>query len=266
MHPSLILPETTLVAIVRDEEMNPAGGIVDFVEWTVPFVEYAFIVDTGSKDNTYTLLKRLQRRHKNLVVQQREFDGFVNSRNYTLDEVRTRFTLILDADERISPLDFAHLRQHLTTKAHIGFFLNFINIGEYSNPGNSTHNPRLFRTLPEIRYVEKGEGEEYWMEIPRYRGKHMFDHNLMYRTDCNIRHYLPSDKARSTKVENWYKRVFRRRWYDFFYDDRRKKLAPSETEGFQEWKSPNPLRETDKGFDRAYIESLDKKASSGRTS
>ena len=47
-----VLPNTSLCAIVRDEMMNPAGGIADFVDSTVPFVEQAVIVDTGSLDGT----------------------------------------------------------------------------------------------------------------------------------------------------------------------------------------------------------------------
>ena len=33
----IVLPDTSLCAIVRDEKMNPAGGVVDFVDSTMPF-------------------------------------------------------------------------------------------------------------------------------------------------------------------------------------------------------------------------------------
>ena len=45
---NIVLNNVTLVAIVRDEMINPAGGIEDFVNLAVPFVEKAVIVYTRS--------------------------------------------------------------------------------------------------------------------------------------------------------------------------------------------------------------------------
>ena len=59
MPQNIVLPDVSLAAIVRDEIMNPAGGIVDFVESVIPFLEEAVIVDTGSVDGTREALEEL---------------------------------------------------------------------------------------------------------------------------------------------------------------------------------------------------------------
>ena len=79
---NIILPDTSICAIVRDEIMNAAKGIVDFVESTVPFVEEAVIVDTGSKDGTREALEELSAVYPNLRVLDRPFDDYASSRNY----------------------------------------------------------------------------------------------------------------------------------------------------------------------------------------
>src|SRR3989338_10813740 len=85
----IILPNTALCAIVRDELMNPAGGIENFVRLNVPFVEEAIIVDTGSIDGTREALEELQVQYPNLRVVDHKFDGFANSRNVSLKQAKT---------------------------------------------------------------------------------------------------------------------------------------------------------------------------------
>lgn len=58
---TLVLPNTSLCSIVRDELMNPAGGIKDFMECIVPYVERAVIVDTGSLDGTREVLEEAKK-------------------------------------------------------------------------------------------------------------------------------------------------------------------------------------------------------------
>ena len=53
------LPNTSLCAIVRDEVINPAGEIADFLETILPFVEEAVVVDTGSIDEHDKFLKNI---------------------------------------------------------------------------------------------------------------------------------------------------------------------------------------------------------------
>src|SRR3989344_6293206 len=138
------LQNTSLCAIVRDEIMNPAGGIVDFVESTAPFVEEAVILDTGSVDGTREKLDELKTKHPNLRVVHHPFEGYVTSRNRALSSVRTSRVLILDADERLTREDFVNLGEMTeNTKDFLGFNFRIIHIrpnGEYTN--EKTHNPR----------------------------------------------------------------------------------------------------------------------------
>ena len=99
---SIILEDVSLCAIVRDEKMNPAGGIQRFIESHVPFVEEAVIVDTGSKDGTREILEELESRYSNLRIFDHPFDGYGPSRNYSLEKANCKYVLVLDADELLT--------------------------------------------------------------------------------------------------------------------------------------------------------------------
>ena len=103
------LPDTSLCAIVRDEIVNPEGGIVDFGDSTVPFVEKAVILDTGSVDGTYETLLGLSELYPHLHVFQHGFEGYGPSRNRALKKIDTELVLVLDADERLTEDDFRTL-------------------------------------------------------------------------------------------------------------------------------------------------------------
>ncbi len=110
-----LLRDVSLVAIVRDEMMNPAGGIVDFVDSTVLYVEEAVIVDTGSKDGTWETLQELGKRHDNLRIFQDSDafrkEGYAGARNLSLQHASKRMALVLDADERLTAADFGELQR-----------------------------------------------------------------------------------------------------------------------------------------------------------
>ena len=100
MSESIVLKDTSLCTIVRDEIDNPAGGVVDFVDSVMPYVEEGVVLDTGSTDGTRGALEDLQKKYSNLRVFDRAFDGFASSRNYALRGVRTKRAFVLDADDR----------------------------------------------------------------------------------------------------------------------------------------------------------------------
>jgi len=102
----LVLEDTTLTMIVRDEENNPAGGIGSNLPIILPHVKEAVVVDTGSVDNTLRILRRLKGKFPNLRIYERPFDGFASSRNYSLSKVKTEKALVLDADELLTAEDF----------------------------------------------------------------------------------------------------------------------------------------------------------------
>jgi len=70
------IPRFSLCAIVRDEIQNPTGGVEDFLAWTLPFVEEAVVVDTGSIDGTKEILTRAQEIYPHLKVYDPTFEGF----------------------------------------------------------------------------------------------------------------------------------------------------------------------------------------------
>ena len=99
MEDKAILKDTSLCSIVRDEKMNPAGGIRRFVDSHVPFVEEAVIVDTGSIDGTREILEEMSGKYSNLKIYDKKFRGYANARNFSLKKAGAKNALILDADE-----------------------------------------------------------------------------------------------------------------------------------------------------------------------
>ena len=138
-----LLKDTSLCAIVRDEEMNPAGGIRDYLHCVLPFIEQAIVVDTGSTDKTREILEEMQGVYKNLKVFEHEFDGFAQSRNFGLKKVKTKYSLFLDADERIKRDGFEAIQKQMQRfDDSPGHCINILRVGKeiYASGG---HNPRI---------------------------------------------------------------------------------------------------------------------------
>lgn len=64
----LMMPDVSLCAIVRDEAMNPAGGVVKFIDAHMPYVEEGVVVDTGSIDGTREILEEMQAKYPHLKI------------------------------------------------------------------------------------------------------------------------------------------------------------------------------------------------------
>jgi glycosyltransferase involved in cell wall biosynthesis len=226
----IVLPDVSLAAIVRDEIMNPAGGIVDFVESTVPFVEEAVIVDTGSVDGTREALEELAGKYKNLRIFYRQFDGFDTSRNHSLKKVRTKRALVLDADERLLPSDFLDINDTIGTYQYPGYNFGFINVYpdglEHKGIG---HNPRLFEKINKIKY-HKTVSEELSDQIET------FDLNT------KIKHFRAEIDAHAKKRHQFYHVISNMS----SEQDSRKHIASIELSrlpNFGYWKLYNPQRE-----------------------
>lgn len=224
-----ILQDISLCAIVRDEKMNPAGGIRRFVEMHVPYVEVAVIVDTGSKDGTREILEELQGQYPNLEVYDREFDGYSNSRNYSLGLLETRKALILDADERLTRQDFQELGAKLKAIDKEGYVFDFLNVYPSGGVrlGSEGHNPRLFSVnLPRTRYQGRAE-------VLHFDDKPFMQHtDKIEKIGISIKHFLPEAKARGNKQHDWYNRDFVVPW--------KRPDAPSDCSTFRQWKVYNP--------------------------
>ena len=239
----IILPDVSLCAIVRDEKMNPAGGIERFVASHVPFVEEAVIVDTGSLDGTREILEKLEGEFKNLKIYDHKFNGFADARNYSLSKVKTKYALVLDADELIT-----HEKPSNDWKI----------IHEKLKLGEERYNIQIKSILPNGRekiFEEVHGGRLSITSKMRYKHslfecmtKDLFLNESFELKFC-INHFVPSRERLEKKVERLYVQNpinFRFGMVDvgnFEKEIINKNIAPSQIPGFTEWKSYNPQRD-----------------------
>lgn len=218
-----ILPQTTLAAIVRDEMMNPAGGVERFLRAALPHVEAAVVVDTGSIDGTCDVLSGLAKEYPHLKVYHREWDNFAPSRNFSLSKVETKRVLVLDADELITHADYQILADYVKKNPVWGYWFSFRNIypdGIQMLNEYGVMNPRLF----EVDGVKYEDGLTHGAhEDIHYKAGTLNAH-------VEIKHFLPSRKANEKKDAMWYSGG------EFL------KTQPSEAAKRDGWKEFNPGR------------------------
>jgi len=162
-----VLKDTSLCAIVRDEKMNPAGGVERFLRCHLPYVEEAVVVDTGSVDGTREILDQMTKEFSHLKVYDTKFEGFAQARNVSLEKVKTKWALVLDADELIEPASFERVsdglkRVNSSKLEGLKFFMQRITHSGPVMPDSSLHNPRLFNAQLGFRYMNKGGRDGEW--------------------------------------------------------------------------------------------------------
>ncbi len=236
----IILPDTSLCAIVRDEMINPAqlpgkSGIRSFVESHVPYVEQAVIVDTGSIDGTRQELEQLAHEFPNLRVYDRPFDDYASARNDSLKRVKTKRALVLDVDELIIRRDLKDLTKTLLEYGSQFIGIRIINVGDrgdtYEGGG---HNPRLFDKSG-VKFINK-DGK-MWEFLHKKNINPFSSKTEAICTDFYVGvifHFLPIplDGTRPLILKNSH-------WYSV----RDFSEPPSIRTGFKYWKQPNPHRE-----------------------
>jgi len=79
---------------------------------SVPFAEEVLVVDSGSRDDTVAVARRLGAR-----VIEHAWLGFGPQKNHAVGHARNDWVLCLDADERVSPELAAHIRELLAADA-----------------------------------------------------------------------------------------------------------------------------------------------------
>jgi glycosyltransferase involved in cell wall biosynthesis len=238
------LKNTSLCAIVRDEMMNPAGGIERFVRSIVPHVEQAVIFDTGSIDGTREKLEELQREFPTMKVYDRPFDNYVAARNASLKKVETSWTLVLDADELITLNGFAKLAPVLTDegKTYSGFNFSMVVVSPEKDDyrSDNLHNPRLFKNKKYLRYHSP---------FSKLSGEYLYDFRLSpprefcERGECVSRpgitklyHFDPDMDGSRKKYNQWYSTKGGLIIPDFT-------RSPSTLSGFAKWKAFNIKRD-----------------------
>ena len=225
-NPMSILKNTTLLMPVRDEIMNPAGGIKRCLEAHLPYVEQAIVADTGSIDGTRQVLEEIQREYPNLRVIDIPWKGFAKARNRIIREASTEKLLFIDADELITNQEkntakaFQELADFVEQEEYEGYDFDFWHVpipGE--SPGRvGENNPRLFLN----------NGVEYAGRVNEFLGEKLGTTKIP--PAVYIAHFLPSTDAKLAKAWNWYgtKKYL--------------KQSPSDSAKEHGWKEFNPRR------------------------
>ncbi len=226
------LTNVSLCAIVRDEKMNPAGGIVDFLDTIVPHVAEAVIVDTGSIDGTREILEAAKEKHLNLKVVDHVWKGYADARNRSLDAATQPYAFILDADERIERKSIDAIKEALDNFEQDYFDITSTHI---SPDGRTTTNGcevptmtlRILKAAPRFRFLATGNGGAYeYISMIQYGRVRV--HNPI--ANATILHFLPDHEGLALKTTGWYYSM------DILC------VAPSEVPSFPKWKAFNPQR------------------------
>jgi len=224
------LSDVTLTMIVRDELMNPAGGLHAMLTHHLPWFEHVVVLDTGSVDGTRQLLEHLQGKYPQLKVYDARFKGYAAARNTANEHVRTTWALALDADEFIpSELNIEkYVTETLKQKPDLeGISFQILGVypdgecrakfyAEYWNPRFYQVAKALF-TRRVYGLLKVGDGTH--IENPLFREA--------------IYEFVPEIEDRQMKCRKIYYR-----WClpipSFLM------RAPSRVKGFTQWKTPNP--------------------------
>jgi hypothetical protein len=100
-----------LCMIVKNEEDNIRRAL----ESVKPVVDEMIVVDTGSTDRTKDIAKEMGAKVYDFVWT----DSFADARNFALSKATSKWILILDADEVISPDDHDKLRELIEKDSRI---------------------------------------------------------------------------------------------------------------------------------------------------
>lgn len=241
----VVLPDTSLCAIVRDEKMNPAGGIERFVDSHVPYVEQAVIADTGSVDGTREILEEMQAKYPNLKVVDFPFNGYADARNRSLKYVQTKRALILDADELLTheqpQNDWGIIKEFIKTQPSnlYAFLFDVIAPNEIRL---NTLKGHVYRLLDATIFECPFHRAVWEIFDPSFRRGYHFVKGV------SIKHFVPSNEANELKLKEWYNGD--EHLYAYLLESEKEKqienwqrIPPSMREGFAKWKELNEFRE-----------------------
>ena len=203
------LQDITLTMIVRDELMNPAGGLLPMLEYHLPYFDHAVVLDTGSVDGTRELLEHLAGEYPQLRVYDAKFEGYGYARMKANEHVQTEYTLMLDADERIEELE------------QLMGALKKIQRGGYI--GKESISFRFFNILSD-GFVEQG-----WGWNPRLALKRKVGFRSSLKWECSLLEDTRENLEVSTRIfhfrvaDHGYKREI---WYSSLEEHIRQGTAP----------------------------------------
>jgi tetratricopeptide (TPR) repeat protein len=140
------IQKLSLSMIVKNESENLPRCLASIK----PYVDEIVIVDTGSQDNTPEIALEYGAEVKNFQWS----DDFAAARNYALSQVSGDWVLVLDADEELV-VESNDFREQLTSQPELlaySLIRTEVNDKEEMAP---LYTLRLFRNLPELRYVNR---------------------------------------------------------------------------------------------------------------
>lgn len=223
------LSDVTLTMIVRDELMNPAGGLHAMLTHHLPWFEHVVVLDTGSVDGTRQLLEEMAGEYPQLRVYDAQFEGYGPARNTANGYVKTKYTFMLDADERFKdPQAFVDECRDFSQNY---LQLNFINIRPSGKAESARGwNPRFFKRDSITIQGTVGEFADFNAPEVDENGKYP----KIATAKTPVLHFIPKEENREEKVRSWYSSFHSR-------DMPAANLlpSPSETASYALWKTPN---------------------------
>lgn len=201
-----ILRDTTLAAIVRDEQENAACGVELWLRSTLPYVERAVVVDSGSVDGTPLLLEKLTGEFQNLEVYQRPFDDFASSRNFSLSKVKTKRALVVDADELLIPEEYMRLNAFVEQNPAKGYNFLFKVICGQEYISDMVFDAQVTRIFDVDGASFVNSGSNGLFEHLGYPAEVRAGFPFVRADVAMIKHFLSGNKAEENKREYWYRR------------------------------------------------------------
>jgi tetratricopeptide (TPR) repeat protein len=156
------MPTVSLCLITKNEE----DCIAACLRSVAGLVEEIVLVDTGSKDGTVELASRFGARTFFFMWQ----EDFAAARNFGLAQAKGDWILILDADERLAPIDRQSLVRLLTAPGVEGYFVTIRSLLGSGEEEMRDYVVRLFKNKPLYRF-EGTIHEQVAGSIKRHSGE-----------------------------------------------------------------------------------------------
>ncbi len=179
-------PTVSACMIVKNE----AELLPECLESIASFVDEIVVVDTGSTDHTVAIAKEFGAR----IFHQPWEGDFSKHRNFSLDQARSEWLFVIDADERLEPEGLAALLDAMANPD-----ARAIALGVFNYYRDHSHQRNF---LPSVRFIRRDSGYRYegivhnQLQIP--------DSEPVLRVDAAIRH-LGYDLS-SEKMEQKFQR------------------------------------------------------------
>ena len=141
--------------IVKNEEKNIEQALL----WAKGIAFEQIVVDTGSTDRTIEIAERMGAK----VLHFEWINDFAAAKNFAIEHATGNWIALLDADEYFPPEDAKRLMLFLkqfqndrsTRETVLALGCELVNVDDNGNPTTSSHQLRIFRNLPFLRYEGK---------------------------------------------------------------------------------------------------------------